>query len=139
MHPDNYQKLTHPSLINLINQTLLRIPEVTHGTYNKQDPTAFSKGHIDTLYKGDSIDLSYHDVTWGNELTIMINDKEIGSFYLTWDQTYNGKHWVTTESVIPRQKTKGLIKLLYLINQELEIIPEPDYSEDPYGCLSDYE
>jgi len=134
-------QIKHPSLVTLIENTLERIPETSSGTYNKADPTAFSKGSIDTKYNGMPIILAYHDCTWGNELRIYRDNLVlIGSFYLTWDQTHNGKHWVTTTSVIPRQKTKGLIKLLFMLNKQLEpVIPDNEYWEDdPMGCLSDY-
>jgi len=130
-------KMTHPSIVNLINETLTRVPETSSGTYNRADPTAYSKGSIDTTFKGMPITLAYHDCTWGNELRIYRDNKVIGAFYLTWDQLYKGG---IQESVIPRQKTRGLLKLLFLLNKELEpfISDHEYYDDDPMGCLSDY-
>jgi len=133
-------KVTHPSVIALMHETLARIPETSSGTYNKTDPTHWSKGSIDAFMKTKTkFTLAYHDCTWGNEIRIYRRDKEIGSFYLTWDRIHNGKHWVNQESVIPRQETKGLLKLLFMLNQYLEpFIRDEDYWDDPMGCPSDY-
>ena len=56
------KQLNHPSVVNLISDIIDRIPETSSGTYNKQDPTAYSRGCI----KVDGFDLNYHDCTWGN-------------------------------------------------------------------------
>ena len=133
-------KIEHPSMVTLINNTLERIPETSSGTYNAADPTAFSKGSIETTFKGMPVELIYNDCTWGNELRIYLRRQLIGAFYLSWDRVHNGKHWVNQESVIPRQKTKGLLKLLFLLNKELEpCIPDNEYwDDDPMGHPSMY-
>jgi len=134
------EKLTHPSLVKLVDDIIERIPETASGTYNRQDPTAWSKGSLDTDYKGTPINLSYHDCTWGIELRISIRNKTLGEFYLTWDQEYNGKGWDTIPSVIPRQDKKGLIVLLARLRPKLEIVPNEDYWADcPHGSPSMYE
>ena len=135
---------THPSVITLINYILSCIPETFSGTYNRADPTAWSKGHLIIITPDSNYLLEYHDCTWGNTLRISKNGDELGSFYLGWDDVglmKDGKR-INQESVTPRQDTPGLFKLIFQLKPLLEPIPEPvcddDCYDDPMGCISDY-
>lgn len=128
----------HPSVCNLIGFVLSCIPETSSGTYNRADPTAWSKGSITLTFQEEPYTLHYNDCTWGNTLIIIKGRIELGRFYFGWDRRHRDGKWMTQESVTPRQDTKGLLKLLFQLKPLLEPVPEPEYFDDPMGCPSDY-
>ena len=153
------KEIKHETAIRLIENVLDCIPQSSSGTYNRQDPTAFSKGSVDTEYKGMRIRLSYDDCTWGITLTISklvprfpdVNpipeydkdfywkEKDLGEFYLTWDRELIDGKWINVSRLIPRQKTSGLLKFLHILKKNLEPVPLPVYDEDEgMGCPSMY-
>lgn len=141
----------HNSLNNLCNNVIERIPKGESGTYNNADPTYYEKGSTYVQWNNKWWKLKYWDCVWGVEITIyrvkprftdidykgkpdgsyLWQEIELGSFYITTD-TYpkEGGGWKHVTKVIPRQKPKGLIKLMYSLSK---LLPEPKeeiYFED---------
>lgn len=136
----------HPAAIELANDILVRIPQKEEGIYDKADPTAYSKGdYIVNLSSEQTFKLSYVNCTWGIELTILrekesqhgyLYFKKIGGFYLTLNEMRVDERWVRTDVLIPRQESKGLLKLLYLLSKQLPPVPEIEIENEPH---EDYE
>lgn len=117
------KRIAHPFFYRMLENIVEDTPEKSSGTYNRMDPTAFSKGEQDFEYGGKRFQFCYNDVTWGIEIEIYRyhvrfpkdepnpdpkvdfwwRKQKIGGFYLDRDD----------KVVIPRQNgTKGLAFLL---------------------------
>ncbi len=133
----------HPAALRLIYDVLNFIPEICSGTYNRADPTAFETGELQVNKDNKII---YHDCTWGVEIRLInkyLKDQEI---YLSRGFGPNEE-----DELIPRDNWNDgsllLLKKLLPAIKELGFDKEadrayknsPDYEEDPYGCLADYE
>jgi len=141
----------NPVLIRLMDDVLARIPETDSGTYNRQDPTYYSKGKKDFTMDGARFRISYWNCTWGVEIEIFIllpkypshqkefresrefftKEVKISDFYTTWGGMQD------EPIVIIRHRQKGIYKLLYkFVRTYWPIRVEEDENEiwmDPAG------
>ena len=61
---------TQKPFIKLVHRLLDRIGEDSSGTYNKQDPTHWSKGSIEVEVNGIQYTIDAFDCTWGTTIEI---------------------------------------------------------------------
>ena len=129
------KRIQHPSFVRLLNKIVDDTPETSSGTYNRADPTCFSKGSQFFEYDGKRFKFEYNDVTWGIEIEISKmserfpgevdtpdknhpfywKEEKIAGFYINRDEKFDRKteKWVHFEEVILRQKNlKGMPGLL---------------------------
>lgn len=128
------RRTTHPSVIKLIEEVINFIPVVKSGTYNKTDPTHFEYGYLELRY---GMAVQYYDVTWGITFKMVFDKKREQELYLCRDEK---------ESIAIFRDSWNKRGIL-LLKDQLATIKElgtdksiiEDCSEDPYGCLADYE
>ena len=135
--------ITHPIAIRLIEELLDLIPQTESGTYNKMDPTAYTKGKLNL----DGILISYNDCGWG--ITLNITE---GSTQLTVAQIYYEPNifrdpaklthhdtWPPTWFkllkliIIPELKKRGFESKANNYQRQEQDFPESDYPDYYYG------
>jgi len=116
-------------LIEKVEGIIERADEYASGTYNKNDPTHYSKSTI----QFENYEIHFNDCTWGVEITIYEETKEVASLYFT----DNGRS--RDEIVIRENWEHKWFKLFDRIIAEVPVVERYQYEDDGYGCLSDYE
>lgn len=138
--------ITHPLILSLIDDVLLRIPELKSGTYNLADPTHYSRGDKTFMYDENMpITIEYNDCTWGISFKVWFclyeidrNSVLLSEFYLSRDgkdSTVNkqDKWFVGTWKIL-----KDFVKKNEIVEEKTDEYWE-NYVEDPMGTLADYE
>lgn len=136
------KEITHPLVIKILDELEARIPESSSGTYNKQDPTACSKGHDIFKFLNTRIKIQYYDCTWGREFYIYIwlytKDKSKWELVSNWYYSHKCSS-SDIPSLIKRDKwyryTYRLIKHYIRITKEID---HNYYDDCPHGYPADY-
>lgn len=124
--------ISHPSALRLFWDLIDLIPETSKGTYNRADPTAYSKGNT----KCQGLYLKYSDNTWGIDLEIWSCDgKSDRGIYLAGIGLYD-------KELIPRKGWSNTwLPILHQVRKKLERTnqrkSQQDYiemDEMPYYC-----
>ena len=77
-------QVNHPSLVNLVNQLIERIPETKTYIANRQDPTQVT---VQSLKVSRFIEVEVVS-SWGSELTVIVGGKAFIDLYLDNDGVY---------------------------------------------------
>ena len=129
--------LTHPSLVNLVNNLIQRIPVTKSGTYNqRQDATHFQKGFIEYKLKGWDfpVTIEYSDCTWVIDFKFTIHGKNKPLFESEFQ-------WEDKDLTRGDKWHRLTFYHLYQFIKDTPVLPEyqADYEyEEDYGCPGGY-
>ncbi len=136
------KETTHPLVIALLDKLEARIPEVSSGTYNKQDPTAYSVGKDNFKYRNTELRIEYHDCTWGREfhLYIYLYTKDESKWVLVSNWYYDHKCFPSDKPTMIKRSDwhKGTYLILQHYCKITEEIDHNYYEDCPHGCPQDY-
>lgn len=137
---------THPSVINLLEELQLRIPESSSGTYNKADPTHYEKGTLEFNQGGKDFMIAYNDCTWGVEFELYLKPAKRRLVLLSGIYLSRGFGLNDPSTFHKRGKwIKGTFNILHKFVRDIPVVPEKtqeyweNHEPDPWGCLADYE
>lgn len=111
--------IKHPSLLNLVQQLIERLPEVNSYTANRMDPTLVT---IQKLNIGKHINVEAVS-SWGTELTITIGRSTFVDIYVDNDGVYLRQPL----NRIHIKYMRSLVKRFKVIEREVPCYDEQDY------------